>query len=161
MSDRELPGFSPTSLLLRPKVDDQGHSSDTPMANIPRPPLDCGSSPKERAQYYQGMYDWMVWQDRMIQSLLASRIEQNERVRLQEESITVLRLVVQNLVLQATFKPHEPQVSNPAVFNGDMAELEHCISACERKFLVQPSQFNGEPSKVLWASSFLGGIPRS
>jgi len=48
-------------------------------------------------------------------------------------------------------------------FSSDKAQLEHFISACETKFLAQPSLFHegGEPAKVLWASSFLSSVPKS
>ena len=57
----------------------------------------------------------------------------------------------------------EPKVNNPTEFSGEKSQLEHFISACETKFLAQPSLFRegGEPAKVLWASSFLSGVPKS
>ena len=99
----------------------------------------------------------------MIQSLLESKTEQDERIQKLEGMVNTLNIVLNGLSrAEPCSKAMEPKVNDPTEFNGDKSQLEHFISACETKFLAQPSLFGGgEPAKVLWARSFLSGVPQS
>jgi len=104
--------------------------------------------------YQQELYDYIEWQGNTIQAL-------QERVQKLDD---IVHLAMQN-ALRGGARPKvlELKVNNPMEFSGDKSQLEHFISACETKFLTQPSLFRegGEPAKVLWASSFLSGMPKS
>ena len=132
-------------------------SPDISMTNTPQPTIHrpaMGSSPEENLRYQQELYDYIEWQGNTIQAL-------QERIQKLDD---IVHLAVQNaLGGGARPKVLEPKVNNPTEFSGDKSQLEHFISACETKFLAQPSLFRegGEPAKVLWASSFLSGVPKS
>jgi len=132
-------------------------SPDIPMANTPQPTIHhpaMGSSPEENLRYQQELYDYIEWQGNAIQAL-------QECIQKLDD---IVHLAVQNaLGGGARLKVLEPKVNNPTEFSGDKSQLEHFISACKTKFLTQPSLFRegGEPAKVLWASSFLSGVPKS
>ena len=135
-------------------------SPDISMTNTPQPTIHrpaMSNSAEENLRYQQELYDYVEWQGSTIQAL-------QERVQKQDDIIHTLHLAVQS-VLGGGARPKgtEPKVNNPTEFSGDKAQLEHFISACETKFLAQPSLFRegGEPAKVLWASSFLSGVPKS
>ena len=99
----------------------------------------------------------------MIQSLLDSKAEQEERICKLEGMVNTLNIALNALSgAKPCAKALEPKVNDPTEFSGDKLQLEHFISSCETKFLAQPSLFGGgEPAKVLWASSFLSGVPQS
>jgi hypothetical protein len=46
-----------------------------------------------------------------------------------------------------------------SVFNGNQKELEGWVTSCRMAFANQPSKFGTEQKKVLWAVSFLLGLP--
>ena len=100
----------------------------------------------------------------MIQALLNRKMEQDQWIWKLEGMIHTLNLTLNGMSqAEPQTRAVEPKVNDPAEFHGDKAQLEHFISACETKFLAQPSLFKqrGEPTKVLWASSFLTGVPQS
>ena len=54
-------------------------------------------------------------------------------------------------------RSHEPKVSDPPMFNGNRKDLVPFLSKCQLKFDVQPSTFNNERVKVMYAASRLEG----
>ena len=53
----------------------------------------------------------------------------------------------------------ERKGADPPSFNGNQKELEGWITSCRMAFANQPSKFGTERKKVLWAASFLTGLP--
>jgi hypothetical protein len=53
----------------------------------------------------------------------------------------------------------ERKGNDPQPFKGDQRELESWITCCRMSFANQPSKFGTEGKKVLWAASFLEGLP--
>src|SRR5579859_634637 len=51
----------------------------------------------------------------------------------------------------------EPKIPDPPMFNGDRKELLPFLTKCQLKFEGQPSRFQNERSKVLYASTWLEG----
>jgi len=140
--------------------------TDAPMSNTPLPPIaqpSLGSSQEDQIRVQQELYDHAEWQGNMIQSLLDSKAEQEERICKLEGMVNTLNIALNALSgAKPCAKALEPKVNDPTEFSGDKLQLEHFISSCETKFLAQPSLFGGgEPAKVLWASSFLSGVPQS
>ena len=116
-----------------------------------------GNSTEENLRYQQELYDYVEWQGSTIQTL-------QECIQKQDNIIHTLHLAVQSVLGGgARSKVTEPKVNNLTEFSGEKSQLEHFISACKTKFLAQLSLFceGGEPAKVLWASSFLSGVPKS
>jgi hypothetical protein len=53
----------------------------------------------------------------------------------------------------------EPKGADPPQFGGNQRELEGWLTACRMSFANQPSKFGTERKKVLWATTFLTGLP--
>ena len=139
---------------------------DSPMSNTPLPPIarpNFADSSEDQLRYNQELYNHAEWQGNMLQSLLDGKVEQEERIRKLEWMVNTLNITLNGLSrVEPRAKAMEPQVNIPTEFSGDKLQPEHFISSCETKFLTQPSLFSsGEPAKILWASSFLSGVPQS
>jgi hypothetical protein len=58
------------------------------------------------------------------------------------------------------FSPkNEAKGADPPMFTGDQKQLEGWVTACRLRFAGQPSKFNTEEKKVVFASSFMKGSP--
>ena len=80
--------------------------------------------------------------------------------RLEEAEGQVETLRAENLSLHAQTKK-EPDINNPPMYEGDQKTLETWITACNLKFVGQPSRFPDERQKLVFATSYLKGPPLS
>jgi hypothetical protein len=156
--------------------------TNTPNARLERPT--AHDSPETRLRRAQALYEQAEWMEQAIRVLLETRTELGEQLRAQAEQLSSQERQIQELTdrsrkqedMNSTFhmaiaglttsspsktRATEPKVSDPIPFDGDRAQLENFIVACETKFVGQPSMFTSEASKVTWAGSFLRGTPQS
>jgi len=56
---------------------------------------------------------------------------------------------------------NEVKGADPPVFTGSQKDLEGWITACRLRFAGQPSKFDNEEKKVVFASTFMRGPPMS
>src|SRR5215470_8520840 len=131
-------------------------ANDFPMSNSPRtesPTLEATNitppsptDPPERvAEYFRWSHGQHEWTANTFDYL--------------NKQIDELKKELRELRAEKGTKVREPNIADPQHFNGDRREIEHFLSACKTKFRGQPSKFPDEPSKILWASSFLRGAP--
>ena len=82
---------------------------------------------------------------------------QRDLQELQRMGETVIRLQ-QQIEAMKTFNPlPEPKVSEPEHFNGNRSQLRNFISQVKLVILAQPSRFQTENQKVIYAATFLRG----
>jgi Retrotransposon gag protein len=70
-----------------------------------------------------------------------------------------LRQLKQHGSTQSPHPKNEAKGADPPMFIGDQKQLEGWITACRLRFAGQPSKFDSEEKKVIFASSFLKGPP--
>ena len=62
---------------------------------------------------------------------------------------------------QAHASKKEAKGADPPTFTGNQKDLEGWITACRLRFVGQPSKFDTEEKKVIFASTFMRGPPMS
>lgn len=62
---------------------------------------------------------------------------------------------------QVTASKNEAKGADPPIFTGSQKDLEGWITACRLRFAGQPSKFDTEEKKVIFASTFMRGPPMS
>src|SRR5579859_6680633 len=56
---------------------------------------------------------------------------------------------------------NEAEGADPPTFTGSQKDLEGWITVCRLRFVGQPSKFDTEEKKVIFASTFMRGPPMS
>jgi hypothetical protein len=125
----------------------------------PPPPL---SAPEECLAYLMGKVDALgkecarlsrdlAWTQKEMDRIAKEADEEIEAVKARHrEDLELLMVGGGN---------SERKGADPPAFGGNQRELEPWITSCRMAFANQPSKFGTERKKVLWAASFLTGLP--
>jgi hypothetical protein len=131
-------------------------SLDVPMQPTPPPPIDLTM-----------IHEQVTWLTRELETLRRDSDWMRAELQQAHTDIQQARTEAQqacNEMLQArndTAGRDEIRAADPPYFTGSHRELEGWITACRLGIASQPSKFNSEYKKIIWAASFLDGPPRS
>jgi hypothetical protein len=134
---------------LDPLLDDP----DSPLPTQQPTPEPPGSFINITPDMWENVFNRMARQDATI-------ARQNDAIEaLTQRNVTLERELNALAHSGSRLNKSEPKLPDAPVFKGDRTELLPFLSKCQWKFEGQPSQFENDRAKVLYAGTRLEGIP--